>query len=324
MKNIIVLMMLSMSLWAVNTQQLLQAHKEALKVYQTKDRDFYKSIEILRKAGIQKILDDKPKDMSKQDYIHLLNDYGFFLSLTKIENLYVFVNYCEAKQALEKVKALDPNRIPVYLNLGDLYWKLFLAWENMTAYNTGVMRKFQDSKCMYQEEPTYPYMAKQMYLKYAKQMKTANKEEQIPKRLDFILNNDKMFVLTHDYRANYRNATFHPCQDYITALNSLPEAERTYCNRDISKVETPFKVVDWKDVEEKIRKRYHYLEWINVNYSDNVAFKYKNKLCINADFELWQRSLYGNYMVKGCKYKYLDLNLKHFIYPSCETKGEKQ
>lgn len=321
MRSLIILLMLTISLWAVNTQQLMQAHKEALQAYK-EDYNFYKSIDILRKSGIQNIFDKKPKDLSKQEYIGLLNDYGYFLSLTEIDNYYVFVNYCEAKQTLEKVKALDANKTPVYLNLGDLYWKLFLAWENMMAYNSGVMRKFKNSKCMYQEKPTFPYLAKQMYKEYAKRMKAVGKEDKIPKRLNFILNKDKMFVLTHDYWANDRDTTFHPCQDYITALNSLPEAERTYCNRDISKLETSFKMLDWKDVDEKLRKRFSGA-WLDGSYdSRSVAYKYQNKSYFNRGSKLWGED--GKYFVPQCKYEYLDLNLKQFTYPSCETKGEKQ
>ena len=322
MKNIIVLMMITISLWAVNKQQLLQAHKEALNVYKMKNKDFYQSIKLLRKAGIQKIFDSKPKGMDKQDYINLLNDYGFFLSLTQKDNIYVETNYCEAKQALEKVKVLDPNRTPVYLNLGDLYWNIFFVHKYITTYNFGVMKSFASGKCFIQDkkEPTFTYQAKQMYLQYAKQMKDSNKETQIPKRLNFILNNNKMFVLTRDYWPDERNATSKPCQDYILALNSLPENKRTYCNRDISKVDTPFKVLEWKDVEEKLRKRFFKTSWDGSYDSRQIAYIYQGMYHFDRGPKLWVKE--SEYILPQCKYEYLNLNLKHVIYPLCETKGE--
>lgn len=116
MKKILIFVtLLIMNVYAVDTQALLKAHKEALEVYQN-DKNYEKSIEILREAGVQKVLEKEPEGMSKGKYVHLLNDYGFFLSET--EN-----RYEEALPILKKVIELSPNRAVAYLNLGDVYLK---------------------------------------------------------------------------------------------------------------------------------------------------------------------------------------------------------
>jgi len=293
---------LFVSLHALDINNLINAHKKALNTFQKKEGDFYKSIKLLRDAHIQEILQQKPEELSESQYINILNDYGFFLSLTVRGNIYIAPNYCEAQQVLDRVKTLDPQRIAVYLNLGDLYWKMFLAESYIGGLNAGAARSFQDAKCFFQENEKRPYMAKLMYQIYAQKMRAIGKENKIPKRLDFILNNNTMFVLVEDYwkySKQDRNATFQPCQDYIAALNSLPDEERTYCNRDISKVNTEFKIIGWDDVNNELREKWFDVRWDKSYEKNNVAFDYKNRLFINTFSDLWQQSLYGDYMVKG-------------------------
>jgi tetratricopeptide (TPR) repeat protein len=124
MKKIIVLtIVLIANVLAVDNQALLQAHKEALTVYQSKDKNVSKSIEILREAGISEILEEQPSGISKSKYVHILNNYGFFLSETK-------ERYKEAIPILKKVIELAPNRAVAYLNLGDCYLKEYKNTKN--------------------------------------------------------------------------------------------------------------------------------------------------------------------------------------------------
>lgn len=328
MRNIIVLMMLAISLWAVNTQQLLQAYKEALNVYKMKDKDFYKSIEILRKAGMHKILDSKPKNMDKQDYINLLNDYGFFLSLTNDSNLYVLANYCEAKKVLEKVKELSPERVPIYLNLGDLYWKMYTTHSRIYSYNAMSVRHRYSNKggdCFNRpDKPTFPYLAKQMYLEYEKRMKLLNKKNKIPKRIKFILENNKVFVLIRDYWPENRTETFNPCTDYITALNSLSEEERSYCNRDLSKASSDFKELPWSSLSEKNQERFY----LNYRRGKAIHFQFKDWLYVDTKYTLYEKfKLEKDSYTKSCRYNFLDLNLKqntHVTSRKCAKLGDKK
>lgn len=64
------------------------------------------------------IIDTKPDNLSTGTYLTILNNYGFFLSETEDR-------YQEAVPILERVIELSPERVVAYLNIGDVYFKLY-------------------------------------------------------------------------------------------------------------------------------------------------------------------------------------------------------
>jgi len=98
----------------INEKDIKKAHQNALLEYQ--NDHLTQAINLMEDAGVEKILNEKPTDLSSGNYINILNDYGYFLSKVG--------EYKKALPILERVIKLDENRAVAYLNLGDLYQKL--------------------------------------------------------------------------------------------------------------------------------------------------------------------------------------------------------
>jgi hypothetical protein len=116
-KIVLMIFILGTSLFALDVQALLKAHKKSMTAYQNEDKNVSKSIELLREAGIADILGKQPQGISKAQYIHILNDYGFFLYKAK--------NYEKALSFFRQVLLVDSNRIVTYLNTADNYRKMY-------------------------------------------------------------------------------------------------------------------------------------------------------------------------------------------------------
>ena len=111
-KKVIVLLFILIGILSYG--DIISAHNKALNIWR---EDLGEAIKIMEENGIKDIIKSKPKKLSKNRYINILNDYAFFLSKTKDR-------YKEAIPVLEKVIDIRPNRAVAYLNLGDLYYKL--------------------------------------------------------------------------------------------------------------------------------------------------------------------------------------------------------
>lgn len=100
---------------------LKAAHQQAITTYRN-DGDAYRALVILERANPSQLLNDKTL-LEKDVRATVLNDYGFFLSLT-------LDRYREAVAILQKVADEFPERTVVHLNLSDVYWKMFLFSKN--------------------------------------------------------------------------------------------------------------------------------------------------------------------------------------------------
>lgn len=105
-----------------HSSAIINAYKRSYEVYKAK-KDIQNAIDTLEKSGIKTILKNKPPDMPTDNYITILNDYAFYLSET--DN-----RYEEAIPILQNVISLSPKRHVAYLNLGDVYLKLFKSKHN--------------------------------------------------------------------------------------------------------------------------------------------------------------------------------------------------
>ena len=95
---------------------LKNEHESALRLYR-ETKDFYNAIEMLENADIQLMLKGN-RQVAIADKINILNDYAYFLSLT-------YDRYKEAIPLLEQVIRLSQDRTSAYINMADVYSKLY-------------------------------------------------------------------------------------------------------------------------------------------------------------------------------------------------------
>jgi tetratricopeptide (TPR) repeat protein len=110
------------------SERILAAHKEALRVYKIKRFEGKNPFQFLEEGGIWRILDAKPMTMSMGEYVNVLNDYA-----------YLAYQYGEGRtdlaiEILDKVIKLSPRRAPAYLNMAEALE--YLAKFGATEYAT--------------------------------------------------------------------------------------------------------------------------------------------------------------------------------------------
>ena len=88
----------------INEKDIKKAHQNALLEYQ--NENLTQAINLMEDTGVEKILNEKPTDLSSGNYINILNDYGYFLSEVG--------DYKKALPILERVIRLDENRAVAY------------------------------------------------------------------------------------------------------------------------------------------------------------------------------------------------------------------
>ncbi|MBN2832997.1 MAG: hypothetical protein JXK50_06690 [Campylobacterales bacterium] len=303
MKQLFILfMILVVNVLAIDVPTLFKAHQEALKVYQANHTDFNIASEMLEKAGIKEIIHHQPSGMSKGQYVQLLNDYGYFLTLYNNDYAWMAKFHCDAKVVLERVKEIDPKRASVYLNLGDLYLRLYLVDENRISYPN----MYVDASCAHTQvvEPLVS-QAKQMYLEYERLMKEANRSEKIPERLKLILSNDRVYMVRDLFRTgNRKKEETELCQLYVDTLNRLPESERiSDCDHNISTMPTEFEKVPYEALSDTLKKRYQIMQ--KKHRPTCGEYRYKETIFMDYGGWLFDEKI-GTDGGVFCEYKLLD------------------
>ncbi len=312
-KLIILFMILAGNVLALDVPVLLKAHQEALKVYQANHTDFNIASEMLEKAGIKEIIHHQPSEMSKGQYVQLLNDYGYFLTLYNNDYAWVAKFHCDAKTVLERVKEIDPKRASVYLNLGDLYLRIYLVDE----YLTGYPRRYADASCTHPQmiEPLV-FQAKQMYLKYEQLMKDSNLFDKIPERLKLILSQDRIYMVRDIFSTGDRKKEeTELCQLYVDTLNRLPESERISDHEhNISTISTAFEKVPYEALSDKLKERYQLMQ--KRKEPTCGEYRYKETVFMDLGERLFDEKI-GTDGGVFCRYKLLNFTKKEN-----QTKGE--
>lgn len=95
---------------------LKKEHERALQLYR-ETKDFYRAIEVMENADILSMIKGESQFDSPAK-IAILNDYAYFLSLT-------YDRYKEAIPLLEQTINLSKDRASVYINMADVYYKLY-------------------------------------------------------------------------------------------------------------------------------------------------------------------------------------------------------
>lgn len=101
---------------AISAENIIEAHEESLKLYRC--GKVKEAVKVLEESGIQDIMENIPRDMTREDYALILNDYAFYLSETEDR-------YEEAVPLLERVIEIEPERAAAYLNIADTYLKIY-------------------------------------------------------------------------------------------------------------------------------------------------------------------------------------------------------
>lgn len=313
MKRLIVIFMILVgNVLAVDVPTLLKAHQEALKVYQENHTDFNIANAILEKAGIKEIIYNQPSGMSKGQYVQMLNDYGYFLTLYNNDYAWMAKFHCDAKTVLERVKEIDSKRASVYLNLGDLYLRIYLVDENRISYPN----MYVDASCAHTQviEPLVS-QAKQMYLEYERLMKSSNLSNKIPERLNLILLNNRVYMVRDLFSTGDRkHEETELCKLYVDTLNRLPELERiSDCEHNISTIPMEFKKLSYEELSQELKERLHLLQ--KRKEPSCGEYRYKETLFLDTGWSLFDEKSSGNGIF--CHYKLLNFTKKEN-----QTKGE--
>lgn len=101
---------------AERNKKLLSAHKEALKQFKA-GKSPMESAYLLKKNGIESIIEAKPEDMTVDLYSNILNNYAFFLHEAGKDKFKVI-------NILQQVIKISPERAVAYLNIGDAYYEI--------------------------------------------------------------------------------------------------------------------------------------------------------------------------------------------------------
>lgn len=304
MRLTVIFMILVGNVLAEDVPTLLKAHQEALKVYQTNHTDFNIANAILEKAGIKEIIDHQPKVMSKGQYVQLLNDYGYFLTLYNNDYAWMAKFHCDAKTVLERVKEIDPKRASVYLNLGDLYLRIYLVDQNRISYPN----MYAFASCAENADESLVHQAKQMYVEYERLMKDSNFSNKIPTRLNLILTNDHVYMVRDIFSTGDRKKEeTELCQLYVDTLNRLPESERiSDCDHNISTMPTEFEKVPYEALSDKLKERYQLMQ--KRKEPTCGEYRYKETVFIDLGERLFDEESSGNGIF--CHYKLLNFTKK--------------
>ncbi|MTI58605.1 MAG: hypothetical protein FH762_01225 [Firmicutes bacterium] len=101
---------------AISLDNIIKAHEESLRLYRA--GNVRGAIKVLEDNKVQDIIDFRPNSISEGTYVLILNNYGFYLSKTEDR-------YQEAVPILERVIEISPKRSVAYLNIGDVYNKMY-------------------------------------------------------------------------------------------------------------------------------------------------------------------------------------------------------
>jgi hypothetical protein len=326
MKKIVMLLMVVMSVWAVDTASLLKAQKEAKALYK-KTKNVYPSIKILDDAGIKEILKNKPDGLSQKQYADLLEDYALYHIYTDDDGMHG-KNLHIAIDSLEKIKSLTPNDAQIYLLQGRAYLKLFRF-----SVATRLISSYSTYKVFYDESyTTIPPAMKAAYVKYAQLVKEQNIPLQLSQEEKLIVNRQRMFI---DYYSSfkkkepwwnktpswenpkpYKKEFENICHEYVTMLNQMPDNNLTECSRYVngtgSFIIKPVISEDWRT---------------EINYY--LVYYKKEEFIDHYDFlQLSNQQKYNglpNTIKDVCFYRYVDFNLTRQIndISNCSYKLEK-
>lgn len=301
MKQLIFLVLLISSLFAKDSV-FKEAQERALEIYEYDNLDIYRAQWYFEHPIIKEFLTSKPSQLKQNEYEQLLYDYGSYLARGEPSK-----KHCDAKIVLERVIKLDPKHAAAHLKLADLYLQIKVADEWAAVNWGGATHPIYDPDTPCSDKITLAQI-KQMYIAYVKLMKETNQTEKIPKRVETILLNDRLYTSSDPFHSLSRSESITEneelCDAYVEALNRLPEATRILeCEHDISTLTTEFQPVAYEELSRELKKR------------DRTPtcgrYRYKNKVFVDTRYGLYAKWRETSTDVElFCKYQLLDFTEK--------------
>lgn len=256
--GLIIMLILGVNSYAIDTQVLKEAHREAWKVYE-QDKDYFKAVSVLRGAkvkGLSNIYNykspnksfdyirydlkgidnplNKPSGITNIELSRILYDYAYFLSLfqkpnndqggEKYVDAYVqfYSTQLEAINFFLLSLYITPDYPEAYLALADIYWKLYLLYVDE-------LNKPEPFSQIILRSPNAVY---DLYNKYYKLMITQNVEYQIPDRvIDFTFKERGYVLLYDDLEGRNEDKLF--CKDYVKNLNLYLKEVPSKCYAEV-------------------------------------------------------------------------------------------
>ena len=296
----------------VFSDKLLIARDKAYKQY-TKTKNVYPSIDILKKAGIKKILNTKPDNLTNKQYSKLLENYSLYHIYTAEdmmhgENLHLAINL------LQKIKILTPNDADMHLLQARAYLKLF----RFSIFTSLISSRAFNYK--YAKDPSYKTIAskmKKVYMKYVKLAKKQNLKINLTSEENYIVKRQRVFI---DWYTTFKaKKSWVPvlsvskskkgfeniCKEYVNMLNHMPDNNLTECSRYVNVDESGFEYISYENAPDNYKYGQETIEGSIFTH----LLKYKNKYFLDQYSALYLAKTFKKEAEENvCKYMLVDFN----------------
>ena len=304
----------------INIDNLLEAQKIASENY-AKSKNIYPSIDMLKRAGIEKIFKKQPLNLSPEQYASLLSDYALYLSQTD-DDIMHGKNLHKSIDILTIVVAINSDNPELHLRLARAYKELFIFSKRTTKFISG--RMYQSDAY----DDSYITMApvmKKAYVDYVNVCKRKGITPQLTEQEWMIVKRNQMFFDYHstynrkslwlptmDGQQEYKPTLTNVCSDYVEMLNHLPDNNMTECSRYVNQKNSQFQYMTKVQMPQQyqilLRKddllgtvSGHYVKYKNEYFID--SFGDSELISAQADLE----SIKIGYLNKEyCKYMFID------------------
>lgn len=320
MRFIAISIILVGNIFALDVQGLMQAQQEAHTIYD-KTKDVYRPIEILRKAGIDTIVEHKPEGLTPEHYSSILFDYAKYLYDTA-DDTYRHINQKTVQDVLMQVKKYSSNDTALQLLLARSYLRHF-KFAVRTGLGWGVNHDPHDESW----EWTIPSAMKQAYVDYVNMCQTQTIQPQLTDEEWLIVKRQHLFIEYYstfsneqpqygDFHEPYKKGFENMCKEYVAQLNQMPDDEYLQCSRYVTDKNASFGIEPI--ITEDWRKE--------INYH---LVNYKNEEFLDSYWYLELKGANGKgfptvTVEHTCFYQYVDFNLTRQKRSNGESQCYKQ
>ncbi|MBP1680711.1 MAG: hypothetical protein H6Q35_1050 [Proteobacteria bacterium] len=286
-------------------QDLMQAQQEAHNIY-AKTKDVYRPIEILRKAGIDTIVEHKPEGLNPEHYSSILFDYATYLYDTA-DDTHRHINHKTVQDVLIQAKKYTFNDTSMQLLLARSYLRHF-KFAVRTHLGWGVNHYPNDESW----EWTIPSAMKHAYVDYVNMCQTQTIQPQLSDEEWLIVKRQRFFIEYHSTFSKeqpkygvvsepYKKGFETICKEYVAQLNQMPDDEYLQCSRyavgnNASFNIEPIITEDWRK-----QINFHLVHYKNEEFLD--SYWYLELKGAN------NQGLFNVSIEHTCFYQYVDFNL---------------
>ena len=277
MKQLFILFMILVgNLFALDVQGLIQAQQEAHNIH-VKTKDVYRPIEILRKAGIDTIVEHKPEVLDSEHYSSILFDYATYLYDTA-DDTHRHINQKTVQDVLIQAKKYTSDDTAMQLLLARSYLRHF-KFAVRTHLGWGVDHYPHDESW----EWTIPSAMKQAYADYVNMCQTQTIQPQLTDEEWLIVKHQRLFIEYYstfskeqpqygDFHEPYKKGFETICKEYVAQLNKMPDDEYLQCSRYAVDKNAPFGIEPIIDKEWPYELYYHMVDYKGEEFLDRYSY----------------------------------------------------